>query len=416
MPDQTAAITIRAATPDTFRAFLKPLEYAFGELWGDAELEAERHVAEIDRVIGAFDGDVAVGCSGAYTFRMTVPGGAEVGAAGVTLVGVSPTHRRRGILRMMMLDLFEQARDRGEPVAVLQASEAAIYQKFGYAIATFSTRFEAPKDKVVFSRPVEGLGQVRVVERDEAIDLASTIYDARRPSINGALNRTDAKWRYHMLDDADWMRGANGHKIRAVLEVEGQARAYAIYRIKAEWDALGPKGVVFVLEVLGLGAAAEQAMWQWIFSLDLIGTVKAERGPVPLPLSLMVTEPRRLNMGLGDSMWLRIIDLKAALEARQYRGPGEIVLDVTDDFCPENAGRWRLTVDADGSGSVQPAAPSLVPDLALDIRELAATYLGTLRFGDLGLAGRVVECRPGALADADAMFGVSTAPFNGTPF
>ncbi len=415
---QTRPARSRSARPPRTRSatILKPLELAFGELWSEAELENEHHVIEIDRVIGAFDGDTAVGCSGAISFRMTVPGGGEVAAAGITLVGVSPTHRRRGILRQMMVDLFEQARDRGEPVAVLQASEAAIYQRFGYAIATLSTRMEAPKDRITFSRPVEGQGEVRIVERDEAVELASAIYDARRPSINGSLSRTHAKWRYHMLEDAEWMRAGNGHKIRAVLERDGEARAYAIYRIRADWDALGPKGVVFVLELLGLDAGAEQAMWQWIFSLDLIATVKTERGAVPLPLSLMVTEPRRLNLGIGDSLWLRIIDLKGALEARRYRGPGELVFDVTDEFCPENAGRWRLNVSGDGVGSVEPAAAATAADLALDIRDLAANYLGTVRFGDLARANRVTECRPGAIADADALFAVSAAPFNGTPF
>jgi predicted acetyltransferase len=350
---------------------------------------------------------------------MTVPGGGEVGAAGVTMVGVSPTHRRRGILRLMMADLFEQARDRHEPVAVLWASEAAIYQRFGYGMATQQALLEAPTDKVRFSRPIEGLGQVRIVDRDEAAELCAAIYEARRPSIVGALNRTSAKWRYQLVNDIDAWRRENGPKVRAVLEVDGVARAYVVYRIKADWDNFGPKGVVSVLELLGLDPAAEQALWQWVFSLDLIGTVRTWRGPVPHPLSMLVTEPRRLAGTTSDGTWLRIIDLRAALEGRRFRGPGTVTFDVTDDFCPENAGRWQLTIPGtDGVAEVTRAATSGDPpaDLALDIRDLAAVYLGAFRFGDLAGVGRVTECRPGALAEADALFATSAAPWNATAF
>ena len=419
MPDDTAGITLRTPTEDTLRSFIKPLEYAFGEEWSDAELEIDRPVLELDRIVGAFDGDTAVGCSGAFTFRMTVPGGGEVGAAGVTMVGVAPTHRRRGILRLMMADLFAQARDRGEPVAVLWASEAAIYQRFGYGMATQQSLIEAPTDKIRFSRPIEGLGQVRIVERDEAAQLCAAIYEARRLSTVGALTRTDAKWRYQLVNDAEAMRHGNGPKVRAVLEVDGDARAYAIYRIKSDWDNFGPKGVVTVMELLGLDPAAEQAMWQWIFSLDLVATVRTWRGQVPHPLSLLITEPRRLAGTISDGTWLRIIDLKAALEGRRYRGPGSVAFDVTDDFCPENAGRWQLTVPGDdGVGEVTQVASSggVSADLAVDIRDLAAVYLGTFRFGELAAVGRITECRPGALADADALFATSVAPWNATPF
>ena len=176
-----------------------------------------------------------------------------------------------------------------------------------------------------------------------------------------------------------------------------------------------------MLEVLGLDPVAEQAMWQWVFSLDLFASVRIWRGPVPHPLQLLVTEPRRLRAIVGDGLWLRILDPKVALEGRRYRGPGTLVMDLTDEFCPENAGRWQLTVPGgDGAAEVtrwirRPACGA-APDLELDISDLAAVYLGAFRFGDLAAAGRVRECRPGALADADALFATSTVPWNSTPF
>ena len=127
--------------------------------------------------------------------------------------------------------------------------------------------------------------------------------------------------------------------------------------IKADWDNHGPKSVATVMELIGLDAAAEQALWQWVFWIDLVGIVRTWRGPVPHPLQLMITEPRRLATIVSDGMWLRIIDLPAALEGRSYRGPGSLVFEVTDDFCPWNAGTWQLAVpESDGVAKVTGAA------------------------------------------------------------
>jgi predicted acetyltransferase len=414
--DQTLPITIRTATDETLRTILAPLPLAFGEMWSDDEIENERHLIDVDRVIGAFEGETPVGASAAFPFRMTTPGG-DVGTAGITLVGVLPTHRRKGILRLMMADLFETARVRREAVAILWASEAAIYQHFGYGLATFQTSFDTVKDKIRFRSPIGPLGRVRIVEREEAVKLCSAVYDARQASMPGAIARSDAKWRYQMVHDAAWMQADNGAKIRAVLEVDGEPRAYVIYRHKPDWDETGPKAVLTVLELIGVDAAAEQALWEWLFSIDLVAKVRAWRGPMPHPLQLMITEPRRLNALVSDGMWLRIIDLPEAMASRRFRGPASLVLEVTDAFCPWNAGRWQLTVPGpDGSGKLTPAPDSAPSDLALDISDLATLYLGTVRLGDLARAGRVRECRAGALNAADALFATSVSPSNSTMF
>lgn len=414
MPDDLTGITLRSPTEEDFSSFLAPLSVAFGEEFAEAEIENDRHVIELDRFFGAFDGDTPVGLAGTYTFRLTTPGG-EVGAAGVTAVGVLPTHRRRGILRLLMTRLFEQARERGEPIAVLWASEAAIYQRFGYGMGTLQTEIDAPKDKIKFARPVDSKGRVRIVDRDEAVERFPPIFEGRRTTTPGSLTRIEDKWRYQLLNDADWMRHGNGPKVRALLEVDGEARAYVIYRIKADWDNHGPKSVATILELVGVDAAAEQALWQWVFNIDLVGVVQTWRGPAPHPLQLMITEPRRLAATLSDGMWLRILDLPAALEGRSYRGPGSLVFEVTDDFCPWNAGTWRLAVkEADGPAKVTGARAA--PDLSMDIRDLAAVYLGAFSFAQLAAAGRVRECHPGGLAAADSLFTTASGPWNSTMF
>ena len=418
MRQMSDEIVLRNPTEAEFPRFIAPLSIAFNEELSDAAIENDRHTIELDRFIGALEGDSVVGCSGAYSFGLTVPGG-EVGAAGITGVGVLPSHRRRGILRQMMTWLFTQARERHEPVAILWASEAAIYQRFGFGPGTLQTQLEAVNDKIHFARPVESAGRVRIVDVDEAARRFPPIYEAVRRATPGSVTRSDARWRWEQLADAEWMRHGNGPKVLALLEDHGETRGYVIYRTRSEWDTFGPKGVVTVLELTALDAAAEQELWQWIFGIDLIASVRSWRGPAPHPLQLMVTEPRRLGTALTDGTWLRILDLPAALTSRSYRGPGELVIEVTDEFCPWNAGRWQLSVPGDGAAgtAIAATAPSSARvDLALDISDIAAVYLGAYRFADLVRAGRVRECRPGAVVAADAMFLPSRAPSNTTMF
>jgi predicted acetyltransferase len=418
MSAMTEAFVLRNPTEAEFPRFIAPLSIAFNQEISDAAIENDRKTIELDRFLGALEGDDVVGCGGAYTFGLIVPGG-QVRSAGITAVGVLPSHRRRGILRQMMTWLFAQARERAEPVAILWASEAAIYQRFGFGPGTLQTNLEAVRDKVRFIRPVDPPGRVRIVDLDEAVERFPPVYEASRRSTPGAVTRTEARWRFEMLADGEWMRYGNGAKVRAMYEVDGVPRGYAIYRTRGDWDHTGPKGVITVLEVCALDAIVEQAIWEWIVGIDLIGTIRVLRGPAPHPLQLMVTEPRRLGTTVTDGTWLRIIDLPAALEARAYRGPGTLVIDVTDEFCPWNAGRWRLAVDGDGavgSTSVTAAPGSAVPDLTLDISDLAAVYLGAFRVSDLARAGRVRECRPGALATTDDLFTTARSPSNATMF
>jgi len=420
MPRET--ITLRSPGEGEVLDFLSPLALAFSEPLSDEELANEVRHLEADRVVGAFDGDQQVGTAGAYTFRMTVPGG-EVGAAGITIVGVIPTHTRRGILRQMMTWLVAQARERGEPVAVLGASEAAIYQRFGYGLGTLDSRFEIEPLRATFVHPVETAGRFRFVDTDEATRLFSAVYGSMRQGTPGVLARTEVLWRFGMAFDSQSARAGNGPKSLVILEEDGVPRAYAIYRVKADWGHHGPRNTLTAIEVVGVDADSEQAMWQWLFRIDLLGSIKAMRVRMPHPLQLQLTEPRRLNLTVGDGLWVRILDVDRALEARSYVGDGSLTFDLTDDFCPWNAGRWQLTVPGGGAGASvvavaadEAGAGGTEPDLALDVSALSAIYLGGFTFAELSRAGRVTELRPGGIAAADAMFVTATKPWNSTPF
>ena len=418
------AIRLRQPAPDELRAWARATDAAFGEELSDAEFEHERELLELDRLIGAYDGETSVGTGGALSLRMTVPGG-EVGAVGITFIGVSPSHRRRGILRQMMGWLFDQARERGESVAILWAAEGAIYQRFGFGIGTLQSTFDIDRLRAQFARPAEPLGRMRLVDLVEATRLMPPVYEALRSRTPGAVSRNETKWLAELLADAEWMRAGKGPKFRAVLEVDGVVRGYTIYRVKNDWDDRGPNNTLLVLEVLGLDPAAERAIWEWLFGMDLVGNVKGWRGPVPHPLMLQLTEPRRLGLVVREGLWLRLIDLRAALEARSYAAAGSVTFELTDDFCPWNAGRWRLDVpDAAAAREGVPGARGVAtvtpfdgdPDLTLDASDLAAIYLGAFTFADLARAGRVGESRPGAVASADGLFVTATAPWCSTEF
>ena len=411
MPDE---LTFRSPRPDELHAYMAPLYLAFGEVPSSEQLEAERGVMEFDRSVGALDGNEWVATAGAYSMRLTVPGG-EVAVSAITGVGVRPDFRRQGLLRDMMDWLFDDARKHEEPVAVLLASEAAIYQRFGFGQASMASSFSFDPTSTTFRRPVDlGPGaRVRLVDPPEALPIFSRIYEQVRPRTPGALDRVEARWRDWLLPDPEWLRHGDGVRLRALLEVDGEPRGFAIYRIQQGWSATGPSETLSVQEVIALDPDAEQVLWEWLLSMVLVRTITGRRAPVPHPLQHMLLEPRRLGLTVTDGLWLRILDLPAALEARGYVGSGSLVVDVVDDMFEANVGRCELAV-ADGRARV--SRSDLAPDLELDIAALAAAYLGGFRFVDLAVTGRVRACQEGALERADALFTPSRSPWNATPF
>jgi predicted acetyltransferase len=414
--DETPRYPIRTATPENVRSFLAPLVVAFGEDLSDAEFDDWRHTIEPDRVIAAFDGEAPVATAGAFTFRLTVPGG-EVGAAGVTAVGVEPGHRRQGILRSLMRHQLDDVCARGEPVAILWASESAIYQRFGYGLGTLKGAFEIERGRTAWLRPWKAEGRMRLVDEAEALATFPPVYEEMRAVTPGALTRTEDWWRWAILHDPEYRRRGGSPKYRYLYEADGVAEGYAIYRTKGEWDERGPKGQVIVVEAVALTTRAERAVWSFLFSVDLTLTTKAGRVPVPNPLLLELADPRALGMTIGDGIWVRLVDLPAALAARRYGKAGTLVLEVADAFCPWNAGRWRLAATGEtGSAAATVERTGEPADLAVDVADLAAAYLGAFRLTDLARAGRVEELVPGALRRADALFASDRAPWCVTMF
>ena len=394
-------IEIRPPAEDELRAAMVAAEIAFGTgAIEDDDWERERQALPAARAHAAFDGGKPVALAGAYTFDLTVPGG-ELPCAGVTWVGVIPTHRRRGILRDLMRRQLEDVAGWGEPIAALWASEAAIYGRFGYGQA--ASNGHAKSDRARFALRREARGSVRLVDADEALELFPPVYERLRATRAGMLSRDERWWKEHRLADPErWRRGAS-RKFYAAVEVDGNVDGYAYYRVKEEWEAGFAKGEVRVIEALASSAEGEKTLWGFLHGIDLTTTVEVGIFDPASPLALLVRDPRALGVRVGDGLWLRLVDVDAALRARSYR-PGEsVVLEVRDELLPSNAGRYRVGDDA---GRTNDTA-----DLALDVADLASAYLGAYDFHRLARAGLVDERVEGAVEAATLLFRTNLPPY-----
>jgi predicted acetyltransferase len=389
------------------RAFYEAGELAFGERVRDEDFARWKRLFEQDRAIAAFDGNAVVGTAGIFSYQLTIPGGV-LPAAGVTIVGVHPTHRRRGILRRMMRLQLDAIHDRGEPLAILWASEGSIYQRFGYGLATLRAGINVERERTAFRVPHRPAGVVRFVDADEGARLFPPVYEAERAVRPGFFDRTAEYWTTEFFPDPEhWRRGAS-HAFHVVHETAGEGDGYARYRIRDEWDSAGSKSSLNVVELMASNPSARADLWRFLFDVDLIARIETWNLAPDDPLLLMVAEPRRLRVDIGDALWLRVVDVPAALAGRRYRSDGSVVFSVADEFCEWNDGTWSLRVER-GVPFVEPGdGPA---ELEVDVTDLAATYLGAFTFAELAAAARVRELVPGAIERADALFRTDRAPW-----
>jgi len=389
--------TIETATDADWDELYRLIEVTFLAEQNDEASAAERAVMEIDRTLVARRDGRIVGTAGIQTRRLAVPG-ATVPAAHVTIVSVASTARRRGILTAFMRRQFADARTAGESIAVLWASEGRIYQRFGYGLAAtkLSVTFETNELRLTVP-PVVG-GRVREAALSELRENLVTLYATVFPGRPGWSSRAERHWDYRLVDIKDWRRGSS--PLRAVVyeNATGGIDGYALWRTTARWRDTGPNGEVRVVEHAAATPEAYRALWSFLMQIDLTRTVTAWGAPDE-PLLHAVSDPRRLDARLDDALWVRILDVPAALSARRYATDIDIVLEVSDAILATNTGRWRLS----GSpGSATCTSTEDAPDLSCDVRALGAAYLGGTSLVSLAGTGQVVEHTPGALLRADA--------------
>lgn len=354
-----------------------------------------------ERMHAAFEGDQIVGGAGAFPFELSVPGG-SLPCAGVTAVGVHPTHRRRGVLRAMMDAQLRDVHDRSEPIAALWASEETIYGRFGYGIASWAGGMTVPHEWDAFAEPLELGGTTRFVTSEEALELFPPIYEAVRRERPGMTSRSEPWWQNRQLRMPE--DEASAPRRFVVLELDDEPVAYAIYRTHFSFGGGSATSRLVVREALGTTPQATAAIWRFLLDVDWMATVELSFAPPDHPLLLLLASPRRAQYGFSDGLWIRIVDLPAALSGRTYGDGSPLVLEVRDAICDWNDGRWRL---AGGECS----RTDEDPDLALDVAALGSAYLGAVSFTELRAALRVVELREGAVARADALFAHRPLPW-----
>ncbi len=397
---------LRIPREDEYGAFGQAVANAHGGDLPAGLLDRVRPVTELDRCLIALDGADVVGTAEAIRFSLTVPGG-ELPAGGVTTVGVLPTHRRRGLLTRLMRRQLDDLHAWGEPLALLWASEGGIYHRFGYGLASWNARIEAERDRFALRHPAEPRGRVRLVGHAEALGLLPAVYERVRADTAGFCARAEAWWECVTLADDEYERQGAGPLCRAVLELNGRPEAYALYRVRRAWERGVPKSRLEVAEALATSPVAERELWRYLFGVDLMETVSWRRLSIDHPLFLLVQEPARLHLSVGDGLWLRLVDAAAALAGRGYAAAGTLRLGLTDAFCPWNEGTLTLEASPDGASVARGGAP----ELALDVADLASVYLGGFTFAALARLGRVEERAPGALARADLLFRTDRAPW-----
>jgi predicted acetyltransferase len=394
---------VRAAAAEEFRGAIAPIFHYFGGPPSDEFAQAFERLVPLDRVHAAFDDGFAVGSASAFPFETSIPGG-FVRAAGVTMVGVLPTHRRRGILRRLMRAQLDDVHERGEPMAYLWASEDALYGRYGYGVASFSGNIELRRDRAEFYREFERRGKIRLVSVDEAVEQFGEIQRRAAAQHPGMFVRSPDWWRHRRLADPEWRREGGGEMVRALLELDGRPAAYALYRLHFSAQRGIPNGFTSVIEAVGDSPEATREIWRFLLDIDWMERIRAGLMPLDHELFLLLREPRRLTFDHRDGLWVRLVDVEAALSARSYKAGEPVVVELTDEFCPWNAGTWEL-------GPEGAARSRREPELRLDVAALGSAYLGGFSFGQLARAGRIEELAEGALNRADTLFRTDRYPW-----
>jgi len=396
-------ITIREVTPDRLEDLMLPVMNAMGWVGSAEQRESLLRQPEFDFRLGAWEGDLIVGGVGAFSFDVTVPGGVPVPASGLTMVGVHPTHRRRGVLTELVRSHLETARSRNQLVSLLWASEGSIYRRFGYGMASLQCDMRIDRDRVRLTDPGEPVGRVRLVDARDALEYMRAIWEVVRRQRPGMLSRSRDWWDQRRVNDPPFLKNQPVLQ-RAVLDIDGELAGYALFRQRGGWEDGVAAGELEVIEAFGATPVATREIWRFLLGVDLVRWINHALAPVDHPLVMLVGEPGRLRMRTKDGLWLRLVDVEAALGKRRYQEGGGVVLDVHDEFCPWNQGRFRITHEGARKTDYE-------PDLRLSAGYLGTVYLGGFTFAALQAAGRLEELRPRGVERADQLFRADLAPW-----
>ncbi|MBW3663300.1 MAG: GNAT family N-acetyltransferase [Actinobacteria bacterium] len=401
---------------DRAREWSRAFYHAFSEVGTkDETLDALTYYVDPDRRWGVLDErDRITGTCGVFATDLAVPGGRVLPCAAVTAVGVLPTHRRRRIATALMTHHLRDSRDRGEPVSLLEASEATIYRRFGYGAATLRMRGSVTRGGSTFASQRDAVGDFELLAAVEASEVLPALYDHARRDRPGEIGRTAGLWAA-LFTDPEEEYGDEGPRQDVVHRgADGEPDGFVTYRVKSKWGDAMSQAVLTVEEIQAADPKVAAALWRYVFDIDLMATVQSWYLTPDDPLRWLLADPRQLRCtALADGEWIRILDLEAALTGRGYLADGTLVLDIHDPLFDDLGGTWRLHIE-DGVGAVERTATPA--QLRVGIDTVGALYLGGMSARTLADAGRIEVLDPAAVVSADRLFAGERYPRNSTAF
>lgn len=399
-------LELTPVTPERIAGFVTAAIRGFHFDPVDELVSAAADLLEPERCFGFTAGEQWVATCAAWSRTLSVPG-ATVPVAAVSYVTVAPSFRRRGLLRAMMAHQLADVVRRGrEPVALLWASEAPIYGRFGYGPAVAALALSGPTRQTVF-RPEVDLGAGSVGEVDAATfrRVVPALRATLVPALPGRLDRSARWWDREMLDPEVQRGGGRERRYALHHGPDGTPDGWLSFRIaRTGWEP----GQVQVGQLDGATPHAVARLWRFVLDLDLVDSFTAETA-VDGPLLQLLLDPRPVTATLTDATYVRLVDVPAALQARCYAAPLDLVLAVSDEILTGNADTVRVQVDADGGCRVSRVGAD--PDVSLGVRELGALYLGGPSASTLHRAGLLTEHTPGAVEQLSTALSWSRQPF-----
>jgi predicted acetyltransferase len=365
--------------------------------------------------LAAWDGDRCIGNLGAFRFETTIPGGARVPTAGYSRVGVLPTHTRQGLLTQLMQRSLREARERGQVLASLRASEAPIYGRFGYGLAGDFVAAHITSDR---TRPLQGAratGSMRLLRGEEVLDVVPSLYERVARRWVGTISRPEWMWKRYLkaATEPTATPFGKGEFVAVHTGIDGVDDGYVHYETELREEfATAFVGSGTVHDLWGGSDAVELAIWQYLFDIDLVKTWRASERPVNDPIRRALYDVRAYETRqISDEQWLRLLDVDAALTARTY-GPCSttVTIAVSDPLIEDNNDRWEIS----GGGAQRTSAPA---DLIVDISTLSTAYMGSVAWRDIAASGLLaVDASPATLELLDTLFAVRPTGYCGTFF
>ena len=390
-------LELRQITADEFEEWVRVEARAYGNRL-NADPELLRQSFDLDRSIAVFDGGDIVGGAHSHLQEISIPG-ATSAIAGVANIEVQPTHRRRGIMTMMMHHQLKDVYERGEPLAGLFASESVIYGRFGYGIGSLREEWSIERHYTGYAHRYEVPGRFAFINPSDIGTLLPDVFRRSTVGRPGVFQKAVNLWERE-ASAPEHRQGGRGGIFYVGYYQDDRMEGYARYRTG--------EGTVTVQELMATTRTAAAALWRFCFDTDLVTRAEAERRPVDDPLPWMLADPRRLSRGTRDGLWLRLVNVAAALTMRKYAAEGRLVIEVRDEVCPWNATRFALEASCEGAHCKTTEG---APDILIGVAALGSTYLGTVSFTTLEQAGLLDEKKVGALERANRMFAVQQQPW-----